>query len=106
VLADGSIMVLNGVSRRSVPAIEQAERVCAGRCRAIVKIPWDDQLQGQVTKRVLPAGPSAQLRQHWTGVLSPATAAAYTALAGLLVASLSEEHDSEHEPAHAGQVHR
>jgi MinD-like ATPase involved in chromosome partitioning or flagellar assembly len=108
-LADGSIMVLNGVSRRSAAAVEQAERVCAGRCRAIVRIPWDDQLQGQVAKRPLPGGPSAQLRQHWTGVLSPATAAAYTALAGVLVASLSEQDQqdaSSQEPAHAGQVPR
>ncbi len=108
-LADGSIMVLNGVSRRSAAAVEQAERVCAGRCRAIVRIPWDDQLQGQVAKRPPPAGPSAQLRQHWTGVLSPATAAAYTALAGVLVASLSgqdQRYAGSQEPEHAGQVPR
>ncbi|MGN6793695.1 MAG: MinD/ParA family ATP-binding protein, partial [Streptosporangiaceae bacterium] len=105
-LAAGSIMVLNGVSRRSMTAVDQAERVCAGRCRAIVKVPWDDQLHGQAARRVLPAGPSAQLRQHWTGVLSPATAAAYTALAGLLVTGLSQEQDSDPEPAHAGRVLR
>jgi hypothetical protein len=107
VLATGSIMVLNGVSRRSMSSVQQAERVCAGRCRAIVKIPWDDQLQGQPAKRVvLPAGPSAQLRQHWTGVLRPATASAYAALAGVLVVSMSQEYDRDHEPAHAGQVPR
>jgi MinD-like ATPase involved in chromosome partitioning or flagellar assembly len=105
-LTADSIMVLNGVSRRSVSSIDQAERVCAGRCRAIVKIPWDDQLQGQVSRRVLPAGPSAQLRQHWTGVLGPATAAAYTALAGVLVAGLSAEHDGVFDPVPAGQVPR
>jgi MinD-like ATPase involved in chromosome partitioning or flagellar assembly len=105
-LAADSIMVLNGVSRRSVASIDQSERVCAGRCRAIVKIPWDDQLQGQVSRRVLPAGPGAQLRQHWTGVLSPATAAAYTALAGVLVAGLSAEHDGVDEPVPAGQAPR
>jgi MinD-like ATPase involved in chromosome partitioning or flagellar assembly len=105
-LAADSIMVLNGVSRRSVASIDQAERVCAGRCRAIIKIPWDDQLQGQVPRRVLPAGPSAQLRQHWTGVLSPATAAAYTALAGVLVASLSAEYDGLDDPVPAGQAPR
>lgn len=105
-LAADSIMVLNGVSRRSVASIDQSERVCAGRCRAIVKIPWDDQLQGQVARRVLPAGPGAQLRQHWTGVLSPATAAGYTALAGVLVAGLSAEHDGVDEPVPAGQAPR
>jgi MinD-like ATPase involved in chromosome partitioning or flagellar assembly len=110
-LAANSIMALNGVSRRSMSSIDQAERVCAGKCRAVVKIPWDDQLQGQVVRRALPAGPSAQLRQHWTGVLSPATAVAYTALAGVLVARLSgdgvsQEREGAHEPAHAGQAPR
>jgi hypothetical protein len=88
-LTTGSIMVLNGVSRRSSGQIEQAERVCAGRCRAIVRIPWDDQLQHQPGRRVLVSDPGSQLRQHWTGALSPATAAAYMALAGVLVASLA-----------------
>ncbi len=92
-LAAGSIMVLNGVSRRSAASVEQSERVCAGRCRAIVRIPWDDQLQSQVPRRALPTGPSAQLRQHWTGVLNAATAAAYTALAGVLVAGLAGQAD-------------
>lgn len=105
-LAADSIMVMNGVSRRSVTSTDQAERICAGRCRAIVKVPWDDQLQGQVSRRALPAGPSAQLRQHWAGVLGPATAAAYTALAGVLVAGLSAEHDGDLEPVHAGQAPR
>jgi MinD-like ATPase involved in chromosome partitioning or flagellar assembly len=117
-LAAGSIMVLNGVSRRSAASVEQSERVCAGRCRAIVRIPWDDQLQSQVPRRAMPTGPSAQLRQHWTGVLNAATAAAYTALAGVLVAGLAGQgdqgqgdqgqggHGTEHEPAHAGQAGR
>jgi len=104
-LAADSIMVINGVSRRSMASIDQTKRVCAGRCRAIVKIPWDDQLQSKVARRVLPAGPSAQLRQHWAGVLSPATAGAYTALAGILVAGLSQEDDTHRrEPMHAGQA--
>jgi MinD-like ATPase involved in chromosome partitioning or flagellar assembly len=103
-LAADSIMVMNGVSRRSMACIDQAERVCAGRCRAIIKMPWDDQLQGQVARRALPAGPSAQLRQHWTGVLSPGTSAAYTALAGILVAGLSIGYESHREPLRAGQA--
>ena len=112
-LAASSVMVLNGVSRRSAASVEQSERVCAGRCRAIVRIPWDDQLQSQVPRRALPAGPSAQLRQHWTGALNAATAGAYTALAGVLVAGLTgqadldqDDHGREHEPARAGQVRR
>lgn len=88
-LAAGAIMVLNGVSRRSIAHVEQAERVCAGRCRATVRVPWDDQLQQRAPQRMAPAG-SPQARQHWAGVLSPATAGAFTALAGVLVASLAD----------------
>jgi MinD-like ATPase involved in chromosome partitioning or flagellar assembly len=106
-LAAESIMVLNGVSRRSVSHVEQAERVCAGRCRAIVRVPWDDQLQNQMAKRTQPGAPGSQARQHWAGILSPATASAYTALAGVLVASLADQDHGtgpEDEPAHAGQA--
>jgi len=105
-LAAESIMVLNGVSRRSVSHVEQAERVCAGRCRAIVRVPWDDQLQNQMAKRTQPGAPGSQARQHWAGILSPATASAYTALAGVLVASLADQgHGAgpEDEPAGAGR---
>jgi MinD-like ATPase involved in chromosome partitioning or flagellar assembly len=108
-LADGSIMVLNGVSRRSISQVEQAERVCAGRCRAIVRVPWDDQLQNQIAKRIQPAAPGSQAHQHWAGILSPGTASAYTALAGLLVASLAGQDPGtgeEHKPAHAGRAER
>jgi MinD-like ATPase involved in chromosome partitioning or flagellar assembly len=89
-LAAGSIMVLNGVSRRSVTHVEQAERVCAGRCRAIVRVPWDDQLQKRAAKRTAPPTPAALAGQQWVGVLNLATAGAYTALAGVLVASLHD----------------
>jgi hypothetical protein len=73
-LAARAIMVMNGVSRRSLTHVEAAERVCVGRCRAIVRIPWDDQLKN------LPAP---------AGLLSPGTANAYTALAGVLVTALA-----------------
>src|SRR5262249_57744735 len=43
-LAKHSIAVLNGVSQRSVRHAEQAELVLRGRCRAIVRVPWDDHL--------------------------------------------------------------
>lgn len=84
-----SIMVLNGVSRRSVAHVEQAERVCAGQCRAIVRVPWDETLKDRQAKRgVQPAPGGHSAGQHWSGLLSPATVAAYTALAGLIVAAL------------------
>ena len=65
---------INGVSRRSLPDVEHAESVARGRCRAIVRVPWDDMLPVEV------AGPSA---------LRPQTRVAYTALAGVLVAGLA-----------------
>ncbi len=118
-LADEAIMVLNGVSRRSVPHVEQAERVCAGRCRAMVRVPWDDQLNGRAAQRHHPAAPGSPAHQRWAGLLSPGTAGAYTALAGVLVAALAEgdrtgrdgagsagEHATPAEPAFPGQGRR
>jgi len=43
-LAANAIMVLNGVSGRSMADVEQAEAIVLGRCRAIVRVPWEDQL--------------------------------------------------------------
>ena len=102
-------MVLNGVSRRSAAFVDQAERVCAGRCRAIVRVPWDDQIQGHPVKWTHPGIPGSQARQQWAGLLSPATAGAYTALAGVLVASLAERAAGagrDHQAAQVGQVPR
>ncbi|HTU04695.1 MAG TPA: chromosome partitioning protein, partial [Trebonia sp.] len=73
-LASHSVTVINGVSRRSLPDVEQAESVARGRCRAIVRVPWDDMLPVEI------ASPSA---------LRPQTRVAYTALAGVLVAGLA-----------------
>lgn len=84
-LVADAIMVMNGVSRRSMPHVEQAERVCIGRCRAIVRVPWDDQLKTQV---VNPPS-SANAGQRWTGLLSPVTVSACTALAGVLAATMA-----------------
>jgi MinD-like ATPase involved in chromosome partitioning or flagellar assembly len=78
-LATSAIMVMNGVSRRSLAHVEAAERVCMGRCRAIVRIPWDDQLKAD----------QAKAAQGRTGLLSPGTVSAYTALAGVLVTALA-----------------
>jgi hypothetical protein len=73
-LADHSVTVINGVSRRSLADVEHAESVARGRCRAIVRVPWDDMLPAEV------ADPSA---------LRPQTRVAYTALAGVLVAGMA-----------------
>ncbi|MFY9776527.1 MAG: hypothetical protein WAK28_18335 [Trebonia sp.] len=73
-LADHSVTVINGVSRRSLADVAHAEAVARGRCRAIVRVPWDDMLPVEV------ADPSA---------LRPQTRVAYTALAGVLVAGMA-----------------
>jgi len=73
-LAMQSVTVINGVSRSSLPDVEQAEAIARGRSRAIVRVPWDDMLP------VAAANPST---------LRPQTRVAYTALAGVLVAGLA-----------------
>jgi len=75
-LAAHSVTLINGVSRRTLEDALRAESVARGRCRAIVRVPWDDQL---------PA---------WTGspaTLLPQTRLAYTALAGVLVAGMAAQ---------------
>jgi hypothetical protein len=69
-----SVTLINGVSRRSLADVEAAESVARGRCRAIVRVPWDEMLPVGV------AGPST---------LRPQTRVAYTALAGVLVAGMA-----------------
>jgi TcpE family len=73
-LAMQAVTVINGVSRRSLPDVENAESIARGRSRAIVRVPWDDMLP------VAAANPST---------LRPQTRVAYTALAGVLVAGLA-----------------
>jgi len=88
-LAGDAIMVMNGVSRGTMPHVEQAERVCIGRCRAIVRVPWDDQLKAHMMKRTSSASSGPQAGQQRTGLLSPATVSACTALAGVIAAALA-----------------
>ncbi len=108
-LADGAITVLNGVSGPTAAHVEHAAGVATGRCRAIVKVPWDSQLKNLATGRIPPApagatdrpahgGPvpdpsavlAAQAGAHGVSALSPALVHAYTALAGVLISSLAE----------------
>jgi hypothetical protein len=91
-LAEGAIIVLNGVSRHTLPHVEQAEALARGRCRAIVRVPWDDHLKNPDPQRAGPSGPGARPARV-TGPLSPAALQAYTALAGVLVASLASVPD-------------
>ncbi|GAA2369727.1 hypothetical protein GCM10010404_25490 [Nonomuraea africana] len=72
-----AVMVVNGVSRRSMTDVEQAEAVARGRCRAIVRVPWEDDLAQGGTEPVEP------------GRLRPAGRRAYLALAGVVVAGFA-----------------
>jgi MinD-like ATPase involved in chromosome partitioning or flagellar assembly len=89
-LSASAILLLNGVSQRSTPHAEQAEQVVSGRCRAIVRVPWDDHLAEPQNERGIresledTGGAPSEL-----GRLRPAVLQAYTALAGVLVSALA-----------------
>jgi hypothetical protein len=68
------VTLVNGVSRRTMENVLRAESVARGRCRAIVRVPWDDLLSA---------------RGGTPAALSPQTRLAYTALAGVLVAGMA-----------------
>ncbi|MEZ0073490.1 TcpE family conjugal transfer membrane protein [Planotetraspora sp. GP83] len=72
-----AVMVINGVSRRSLPDVEQAEAVASGRCRAIVRVPWEDELA--------PGRPGPVDVNH----LRTGGRRAYVALAGVIVSGLA-----------------
>jgi hypothetical protein len=89
-LAGGSAIAINGVSRQTMPHVEQAEGVARGRCRAIVRVPWDDQLRRPGPERTSDADPAAAPpARPGAGLLGAAAVQAYTALAGVLVAGLA-----------------
>ena len=75
-LAGRAVTVVNGVSRRTREDVLRAESVARGRCRAIVRVPWDDHLSGH---------PSSSSTLH------PQTRLAYTALAGVIVAGMAAD---------------
>jgi MinD-like ATPase involved in chromosome partitioning or flagellar assembly len=72
-LAANAVMLVNGVSSRSLADVEQAEAIMVGRCRAIVRVPWEEQLRSG-------SGPLAG-----TVPLRQPTRQAITELAGVLV---------------------
>jgi MinD-like ATPase involved in chromosome partitioning or flagellar assembly len=73
-LAARAVTLVNGVSRRTMENVLRAESVARGRCRAIVRVPWDDLLS---------------TRPDEATALHPQTRLAYTALAGVLVAGMA-----------------
>ena len=82
-LAARAVTVINGVSKRSMPDVLQAESVARGRCRAIVRVPWDEQLDAE-------HGP----QEPGPRSVRPHTRHAYTALAGVTVAGLAVAEDA------------
>jgi MinD-like ATPase involved in chromosome partitioning or flagellar assembly len=76
-LATNAVMVVNGVSSRSLPHVEEAEAIVVGRCRAIVRVPWEDQLGAGASS----ASGSTPLRRQ--------ARQAITELAGVLVSGLA-----------------
>ena len=100
-LSAGSITVLNGVSKRSMAHVEQAEVVVRGRCRAIVRVPWDDHLGApEAEQGIRDCLPAADPRARPVpgvhprlGQLRPPVRGAYTALAGVLVDALADDRE-------------
>ena len=86
-LVGRAVTVVNGVSRRTREDVLRAESVARGRCRAIVRVPWDD---------LLSVRPGVLLdRRHVSrSTLNPQTRLAYTALAGVLVAGMAADPSS------------
>jgi hypothetical protein len=88
-LADDSIIVLNGVSRHTMRHVEQAEALARGRCRAIIRVPWDDSLKNPGPERAAPPDQAAMAGPA-NGGLGEGALNAYTALAGVLVTALAD----------------
>ncbi|WP_283135528.1 TcpE family conjugal transfer membrane protein [Rhizohabitans arisaemae] len=80
-----SVMVVNGVSKRSISDVEQAEMVARGRCRAIVRVPWDDAL-----------APGKEPRVE-LGYLRMPARRAYLALAGVVTSGFKATSVTEQE---------
>ncbi|WP_234401536.1 TcpE family conjugal transfer membrane protein [Thermobifida halotolerans] len=81
-LRSRAIVVINGVSRRSLADVDAAEQVARGNCRAIVRVPWDDHIAA--TQSVIEV---RALRQT--------TRRAYAALSAVVAANLAAHATSE-----------
>jgi hypothetical protein len=74
-LAARAVTVINGVHKEQMPDVLRAESVARGRCRAIVRVPYDVQLTARHIRPIQ--------------ALPVQTRLAYTALAGVVVAGLA-----------------
>jgi MinD-like ATPase involved in chromosome partitioning or flagellar assembly len=105
-LAAAAVTVLNGVSGPTRSHVEHAAALASGRCRAIVKVPWDSHLKdisrgrGPAARNLAedargPGSPATLTPADPPGIglLSPALTHAYTALAGVLIAGLAQPGD-------------
>jgi MinD-like ATPase involved in chromosome partitioning or flagellar assembly len=99
-LCTEAITVINGVSKRSMTHVEQAELVVRGRCRAIVRVPWDDHLGAPPSEQGI-SDAAADLESRFTQ-LRPQVQLAYTALAGVLVSALAIEGSTTTPPGASG----
>jgi MinD-like ATPase involved in chromosome partitioning or flagellar assembly len=88
-LIANSVTVVNGLSKRSMSHAEQAELVVRGRCRATVRVPWDDHLAELAAERGTGDRPAPGAPASLLGQLRPPVLQAYTALAGVLIAALA-----------------
>jgi MinD-like ATPase involved in chromosome partitioning or flagellar assembly len=98
-LAARAVTVVNGVSRRTKDDVLRAESVVRGRCRAIVRVPWDDLLSSRPSPDQASPDHASPDHAHpdqaspdQQPTLQPQTRLAYTALAGVLVKSLAATH--------------
>ena len=99
-LCTEAITVINGVSKRSMTHVEQAELVVRGRCRAIVRVPWDDHLGAPASEQGI--SDAAADTESRFAQLRPQVQLAYTALAGVLVSALALEGSKAAPPGAAG----
>ncbi|QVQ51514.1 hypothetical protein J4H86_22385 [Spiractinospora alimapuensis] len=80
-LRSRAVLVLNGVSKRTVDDVAAAERMARGQCRAVVRTPWDEHVsdgRGEVA----------------VNSLRPITRKAYGALGGVVVAGLAASEEA------------
>ncbi len=59
-LAARAVTVVNGVSKRTMEDVLRAESVARGRCRAIVRVPWDDCLASDGPQPAVGPGPAGR----------------------------------------------
>src|SRR5207237_10614304 len=82
-----AVMVVNGVSRRTKDDVLRAESVARGRCRAILRVPWDELLSSRTSphQQATPHQQAPYQQAPYQQAVQPQTRLAYTALAAVLI---------------------